>query len=85
MMTPDAVRLAEDLGYPDTWSMSRGHEIAHTWLAVEEGYPFSLTLRQVAHQGEAPVLTWGQVAYEEAKVLAWQRDSKSRPWIEVEQ
>lgn len=46
----DSFNRAHNLGYGrDTWSMSRDHEILHTWIAQLMDEPWSPTLWCVAH------------------------------------
>jgi hypothetical protein len=77
-------RIAAELGYGgDTWSMSRDHELAHTWLAHVEGRPWSPTMWRLAHPDSAEVADDTEVAEEEARVLDFQRSldkSGPRPW-----
>lgn len=78
---PEDIALATELGYPNTWEMSRDHELAHTWLAVREGRDFSPVLWAVAHR---TVLPPGQADREEARVIEFQRslDKRARrPWV----
>lgn len=71
---------AADLGYgtdPDaTWRMSLEHETLHSWLAVQAGGDWSLTLWHVAHQEPSPP---GLMFNEEEDVLAFQRALNGQP------
>jgi hypothetical protein len=78
-----SLRMALDLGYPDTWSMSRDHELTHTWLAYRAGLAWSPTMWRLAHPDISDVAGDDEVAEEEALVLAFQQrlDKESvRPW-----
>jgi hypothetical protein len=75
---------AADLGYgTDTWSMSRDHELAHTWLAHQDGKDWSVTMWHLAHPDDPNRPSEDQIAYEEQRVLDFQRDlvkDEPRPW-----
>jgi len=75
--------VAAELGYDDTWSMSRDHELAHSWLAHMEGLACSPTMWRLAHPERSDVLSDTEVAEEEARVLSFQRSLDKvapRPW-----
>ncbi len=77
-------RVAAGLGYgDDTWSMSRDHEVAHTWLAHLAGLPWSPTMWRLAHPWDPDLPDDAQVAEEEAMVLRFQGTldkAALRPW-----
>ena len=79
-----SLAIAEELGYgDDTWTMSRDHELSHTWLAHLAGLPWSPTMWRLAHPDSPDVADDVAVAEEEARVLDFQRSldkSKPRPW-----
>ncbi len=81
---PHSRRTALALGYgDDTWAMSRDHELAHSWLAYLDGRPWSPTMWRLAHPYGEDLPDDDQVAYEEARVLEFQRTldkSVPRPW-----
>jgi hypothetical protein len=81
---PHTLRVAEDLGYgADTWTMSRDHEIAHTWLAHQDGLRWSPTMWRLAHPDGDDLPDDAAVAHEEARVLDFQRaldKEAARPW-----
>jgi hypothetical protein len=81
---PHTLRMAADLGYgTDTWTMSRDHEMAHTWLAHQAGLPWSPTFWRIAHPEAEGSIGDDEVAEEEAKVLSFQRaldKQQPRPW-----
>lgn len=83
-----SLRTAADLGYgEDTWTMSRDHELAHSWLAHLDGRPWSPTMWRLAHPHAVDLPTDDEVAYEEARVLDFQRrldKSAPRPWDEAD-
>lgn len=76
--------VAAGLGYgDDTWSMSRDHELAHTWLAHMAGLPWSPTMWRLAHPWGPDLPDDAQVAEEEAMVLRFQGTldkAALRPW-----
>lgn len=78
------LRVAEELGYgDDTWTMSRDHELSHSWLAHQDGLRWSPTMWRLAHPDGDDLPDDDAVAYEEARVLEFQRtlDKQSaRPW-----
>jgi hypothetical protein len=80
------LRMADDLGYGiDTWTMSKDHEMAHTWLAHVAGLPWSETFWRIAHPTAEGSVGDEQVAEEETRVLDFQRDldkTRPRPWDE---
>jgi hypothetical protein len=83
-----SLRLAEELGYgDDTWTMSRDHELAHTWLAHLSGRAWSRTMWHLAHPDDPSSPSAEEVAEEEAAVLAFQAaldKAAPRPWdVEV--
>jgi hypothetical protein len=86
--TPNAdehtLELAHQLGYgTDTWTMSKDHEICHTWMAHLEGQPYSATFWRIAHPALTDSIGDDDVADEEARVLDFQRDlakDQPRPW-----
>ena len=79
-----SLRLAVELGYgDDTWEMSRDHELSHTWLAHQEGLPWSATMWRLAHPDSSEVAGDVEVAKEETRVLDFQRTldkAGPRPW-----
>lgn len=78
-----SVALAAELGYLDTWDMSRDHEISHSWLARQAGFPYSPTLWHVAHPHDPAGIPPETMAREEATVLAYQKaldKTALRPW-----
>ncbi len=79
-----SLRVAAGLGYgDDTWSMSRDHEVAHTWLAHLAGLPWSPTMWRLAHPWGPDLPDDAQVAEEEATVLRFQGTldkAALRPW-----
>lgn len=77
---PVSRKLAAELGYTSTWAMSRDHELAHTWLALQDGDRCSRTLWYVAHHKD---LCWNFIRREETRVLEFQRaldKGRHRPW-----
>lgn len=78
----DSIQRAHDLGYHgDTWAMTRDHELAHTWLAIEAGLDRSPVLWSLCHDPFA--LQLREVFDEEARVLDYQRQldkNAARPW-----
>src|SRR3954453_17160755 len=49
-------RVAADLGYgDDTWTMSRDHEVAHSWLEHLDGRPWSRRMWRVARRSHEPL------------------------------
>ncbi|MCU1362114.1 MAG: hypothetical protein JWN99_3403 [Ilumatobacteraceae bacterium] len=78
------LQLADELGYgADTWTMSKDHEICHTWLAHLDGEPWSATFWRIAHPDLTGAIGDDEVADEEARVLAFQRTlpkDQPRPW-----
>ena len=81
---PHSLNVAEGLGYgDDTWTMSRDHEMGHTWLAHLNGLPWSPTMWRLAHPDRSDVPDDATVAEEEATVLAFQATmakDQPRPW-----
>jgi hypothetical protein len=81
---PHTLDVAADLGYgTDTWSMSRDHEVAHTWLAMLDGQPHSRTMWRLAHPYDDDLPDDAEVAEEEQRVLDFQRTidkTGPRPW-----
>lgn len=79
---PGLEQLALDLGYgEDLWQMSRDHELAHSWLAVQQGWPWSWALYQAG--GGTVRRTAGEIEEEEFMVLVFQkylRKEGARPW-----
>lgn len=79
-----SLRVAAQLGYgDDTWSMSRDHEVAHTWLAHLAGLRWSPTMWRLAHPWGPDLPNDAQVAEEEATVLRFQGTidkAAPRPW-----
>ncbi|MDP9440677.1 MAG: hypothetical protein M3P34_00525 [Actinomycetota bacterium] len=79
-----SLRVAAGLGYgDDTWSMSRDHELAHTWLAHLAGLPWSPTMWRLAHPWDPDLPDDAAVAHEEATVLRFQGTLDKtglRPW-----
>jgi hypothetical protein len=82
------LNTAIQLGYgDDTWAMSRDHELAHTWLALLDDKPWSLTMWRLAHPDGDDLPNDAEVAQEEARVLAFQLGldkERPRPWDEAE-
>lgn len=79
----ESLEMAARLGYADTWTMSRDHELMHTWLAVQAGLSHSPTLWRVAHPGDASNISDDEVAREEQAVLDAQAaldKAAPRPW-----
>jgi hypothetical protein len=76
--------VAAELGYgTDTWTMSRDHEIAHSWLALRDGLPHSPTMWRLAHPYGDGIPDDAAVAEEERRVLDFQRTldkDGARPW-----
>jgi len=71
---PHSLRLATELGYGgDTWTMSRDHELGHSWLALVDGLAWSPTIWRLAHPNGPDLPSDAEVAAEEARVLAFQR------------
>jgi hypothetical protein len=70
---------ARDLGYgDDTWSMTKDHELAHSWLASTlGGLPRSPTLWSAANPGKPGVLNRREQGEEETRVMAFQRFVRS--------
>lgn len=67
---PASIAHAYALGYAgDSWAMSREHEALHTWMAVQAGQAYSVTLWHVAHGTRPPI---GVAPAEEALVLHFQ-------------
>ena len=79
-----SLSVSADLGYGlDTWSMSRDHELSHTWLAHMDGKPWSMTMHHLAHPDDADRPSPDRIAEEEARVLDFQRSldkDQPRPW-----
>jgi len=79
-----SLRVAAELGYgDDTWTMSRDHELSHSWLAHLAGGGCSPTMWRLAHPESSAVPDDVQVAEEETAILDFQRslDKRSpRPW-----
>ncbi len=68
------LKVAAELGYgDDSWAMSRDHELAHSWLALVDGLPWSPTMWRLAHPHGPDLPDDGQVAEEEARVLEFQK------------
>lgn len=79
----ESLAMAARLGYVDTWTMSRDHELMHTWLAAEAGLTHSPTLWRVAHPHDLDNPPDDDVAYEEQVVLDAQGaldKAGTRPW-----
>lgn len=80
----DRLALCADMGYgDDLWAMSLDHEIAHHWLAVLDGLPFSVSLRLVAAGQTADPETRAYIVAEEERVCRWQWQldkAAPRPW-----
>jgi len=78
------MHIAAQLGYGrDSWTMSKDHEIAHTWMAHVRGDRWSSTMWRLAHPRAADAVGDSEVAEEEAAVLEFQRlldKSALRPW-----
>jgi hypothetical protein len=85
---PHTLRVAAELGYgDDTWTMSRDHEVAHSWLAHLAGRDVSRTMWRLAHPDDLDLPDDVEVAEEEARVLALQAEidkSAPRPWDEAD-
>ena len=69
------VARARALGYQGSdpevlWAMCRDHDLLHTVLAVNEGYPWSATLHAVGHRYQLPP---GLAEAEERRVFVVQR------------
>jgi hypothetical protein len=82
-LDPHTLDVMAELGYDDTFAMSRDHELAHSWLAMLAGLPHSPTLWRLAHPHADGLPDDAAVAEEEARVLAFQRTldkSGPRPW-----
>lgn len=80
---PHTLAVARDLGYTDTFAMSRDHEIAHSWLAHLDGKPWSRTMWRLAHPYDGDLPNDSEVAEEEMRVLEFQRTldkAAPRPW-----
>lgn len=79
-----SLKVAAELGYgDDTWTMSRDHELGHTWLAHLDGLPWSPTIWRLAHPEDTAVPDDAAVAEEEATVLTFQAGlvkNLPRPW-----
>lgn len=77
---PASIELAAALGYLSTWEMSRDHEIAHSWLAVQAGLDVSPALWHAGHPGEP--FDAVAIGHEEARVLTFQAtlDKSAPPW-----
>jgi hypothetical protein len=78
------MKIAAELGYGrDSWTMSKDHEIVHTWRAHRAGLRWSATMWRLAHP-KAPDLAGDvEVSQEEAAVLEFQRllmKAEPRPW-----
>jgi hypothetical protein len=69
----DSQKWALDLGYSNTWDMSREHEILHTWLALKQGMKFSPTLWSVANRGKEGCLKRVDQGQEEWLICCFQR------------
>ncbi len=71
---PASVALAAELGYgtgPDaTWHMTMEHETLYSWLSVQQGLDWSVTLHSVAWGYKPPR---GIIPCEEEEVLAFQK------------
>jgi hypothetical protein len=78
------LKMAAELGYgTDTWTMSKDHEMAHTWLAHVAGLPWSATFWRISHPTEQGSIGDDEVADEETRVLEFQRHldkAAPRPW-----
>jgi hypothetical protein len=78
------LHVAADLGYgQDSWTMSKDHEIAHTWMAHLRGLRWSATMWRLAHPRALEAVGDAEVADEEAAVLEFQRSIDkvaARPW-----
>lgn len=48
----ESIQRAAELGYRNTWEMSRDHEMCHNLLAAVVGLPYSPVLWSVAHPDE---------------------------------
>ena len=71
---PHSLSVAADLGYgDDTWTMSRDHELGHSWLALIGGLAWSPTIWRLAHPYGPDLPDDREVAEEEARVLEFQR------------
>lgn len=82
-LDPHTLDVMRELGYDDTFAMSRDHEIAHSWLAMLDGLPYSPTMWRLAHPHDDDLPDDAAVAEEEARVLAFQRTlpkTGPRPW-----
>jgi hypothetical protein len=81
---PHTMAVATDLGYgTDTWTMSKDHEMCHTWLAHTAGQPWSDTFWRLAHPEAIGSIGDVEVSEEEAMVLDFQRTldkAAPRPW-----
>ena len=86
--TPNAdehtLNVAAELGYgTDTFAMSRDHELAHSWLAYQDGRVASPTMWRLAHPEAEGLPDDVEVSQEEARVLAFQKaldKSSPPPW-----
>jgi hypothetical protein len=78
------MHIAAQLGYgSDSWTMSKDHEVAHTWMAHELGRPWSATMWRLAHPRAADSIGDNEVSDEESAVLEFQRlldKAAPRPW-----
>jgi hypothetical protein len=85
---PHTLATARQLGYgEDTWAMSRDHELAHSWLALQDQIPWSRTMWRLAHPHADDLPNDAEVAEEEARVLAFQQTldkAAPRPWDEAD-
>lgn len=85
---PHTLSTAARLGYgDDTWAMSRDHELAHSWLALLDGKPWSATMWRLAHPQGDDLPNDAEVAEEEARVLEFQQaldKAAARPWDEAD-
>jgi hypothetical protein len=81
---PHTLDVAAEMGYgTDTWTMSRDHELTHTWLAHVDGLDYSPTMWRIAHPDMEGSIGDVEVSEEEAIVLEFQRQmpkDRPRPW-----
>jgi hypothetical protein len=68
--SPASCVFARSLGYISTWQMHADHDLLHTFLAQEQGLPYSPTLAHVAGVDYTPD---ADREAEEGRVLAFQR------------
>lgn len=70
----EARQYADKLGYSgDPWEHYRVHEVLHSWLAVRQGQPVSLTLWAVSHPGHPAAISRKRQGMEEWLVTDFQR------------